>query len=69
MACFDEAPGYSKSRIVFDKPLAGFQLPQKKLADMATQITNGQLLALRLGRLKDEGTLTPRQVSWPSATT
>ena len=63
LACFDEALSYSKQRIVFDKPLASFQIPQKKLADMATQITLGQLIALRLGRLKDAGTLTPSQVS------
>jgi glutaryl-CoA dehydrogenase len=63
LACFDEALQYSKQRIVFDKPLAGMQLAQKKLADMATQITLGQLIALRLGRLKDEGKLTPQQVS------
>jgi len=62
-ACFDEALSYSKQRIVFDKPLAGFQIPQKKLADMATQITLGQMLALRLGRLKDEKKATPAQVS------
>lgn len=62
-ACFDEALSYSKARIVFDKPLAGFQIPQKKLADMATQITLGQMLALRLGRLKDERKATPAQVS------
>ena len=63
LACFDEALGYAKQRIVFEKPLAGFQIPQKKLADMATQITLGQLIALRLGRLKDAGNLTPSQVS------
>ncbi len=63
LACFDEALSYSKERIVFDKPLAGFQLAQKKLADMATDITLAQLLALRLGRLKDEGKVTPDQVS------
>jgi len=63
LACFDEALSYAKQRIVFDKPLAGFQIPQKKLADMATQITLGQLMALRLGRLKDAGTITPAQVS------
>ncbi len=63
LACFDEALEYTKARIVFDKPLAGFQLPQKKFADMATQITLGQLMALRIGRLKDEGNLTPSQVS------
>jgi glutaryl-CoA dehydrogenase len=63
LACFDEALQYSKERIVFDKPLAGFQIPQKKLADMATEITKAQLLALRLGRLKDAGKVTPHQVS------
>jgi len=63
LACFDEALQYSKQRIIFDKPLAGMQLAQKKLADMATEITLGQLIALRLGRLKDEGKLTPQQVS------
>jgi glutaryl-CoA dehydrogenase len=63
LACFDEALEYSKSRIVFDRPLAAFQIPQKKLADMATAITLGQLMALRLGRLKDEGSVTAAQVS------
>ena len=63
LACFDEALQYSKQRIVFDAPLAAHQLPQKKLADMATQITLGQLIALRVGRLKDAGKLTPSQVS------
>jgi glutaryl-CoA dehydrogenase len=62
-ACFDEALQYTKQRIVFDKPVAGYQIPQKKLADMATQITAGQLLALRVGRMKDAGTLTPAHVS------
>ncbi|MCC7012149.1 MAG: acyl-CoA dehydrogenase family protein [Planctomycetes bacterium] len=62
-ACFDEALQYTKSRIVFDKPVAAFQIPQKKLADMATNITLGQLLALRVGRLKDLGTCTPSHVS------
>lgn len=63
LSCFDEALRYSKQRIIFDKPLAGFQLAQKKLADMATDISLGQLMALRLGRLKDEGRSTPHQVS------
>lgn len=62
-ACFDEGLSYAKQRIVFDKPLAGFQLPQKKLADMATQITLGAMLALNAGRMKDQGKLTPAQVS------
>jgi glutaryl-CoA dehydrogenase len=63
LACFDEALQYTKQRIVFDKPVAAYQIPQKKFADMATQITCGQLMALRMGRLKDEGKLTPAQVS------
>ena len=63
LACFDEALQYCKQRIVFDKPVAAFQIPQKKFADMATQITMGQMMALRMGRLKDQGKLTPTQVS------
>ncbi len=62
-ACYDEGLSYSKERIVFDKPLAGFQLAQQKLADIATDITLAQLLVLRLGRLKDEGRFTAQQVS------
>jgi glutaryl-CoA dehydrogenase len=57
LACFDEALRYAKERIVFDKPLAGFQIPQKKLADVATDITLAQLMALRVGRMKDAGQL------------
>ncbi|QDU68616.1 acyl-CoA dehydrogenase family protein [Engelhardtia mirabilis] len=60
---FDEVLGYTKERIVFDKPLAGYQIPQAKLAEMATQITMGQMLALQLGRLKDEGKMTPAMVN------
>jgi glutaryl-CoA dehydrogenase len=63
MACFDEALRYAKSRIMFDKPIAAFQLQQARLADMLTEITKAQLLALQLGRLKDRGTMTPQQVS------
>ena len=63
MACFDEALRYAKERIVFDKPLAAFQIPQKKLADCATEITKGQLLALRLGRMKDAGIMEHQHVS------
>lgn len=55
MACFDEALSYSKERIQFDKPVAGFQLTQEKLVEMATEITKGQLLNYHLGRLKDLG--------------
>ncbi|MFT7668420.1 MAG: glutaryl-CoA dehydrogenase [Planctomycetota bacterium] len=63
MAVFDEALEYSKMREIFDKPLAGFQLAQAKLAQMATDITLAQLMSLRLGRMKDAGTMTPSQVS------
>jgi glutaryl-CoA dehydrogenase len=63
LACFDEGLSYAKQRVVFDKPLAGFQIPQQKLANIATQITLGQLMALHLGRLKDTGKLTPAMVS------
>lgn len=62
-ACFDEARRYSQEREIYDKPLAGFQLTQHKLAEMATEITKGQLLAWRLGRMKDDGTMRPVQVS------
>jgi glutaryl-CoA dehydrogenase len=54
MACYESALAYAKSRIQFGKPIAGFQLVQKKLADMLAGITKGQLLALQLGRLKDK---------------
>jgi glutaryl-CoA dehydrogenase len=63
MACFHEALEYSKDRVMFKKPIAGYQLTQKKLADMATELTLAQLLCLQLGRLKDEGKLKPAHVS------
>ncbi len=63
MACFDMAKQYSKARIVFGKPLAQFQTTQHKLAQMALEITKGQLLSYRLGRLKDEGKMNHTQVS------
>jgi glutaryl-CoA dehydrogenase len=53
MACFDEAKNYAKTRIQFDKPIGSFQLVQAKLANMYTEITKAQLLALHVGRLKD----------------
>lgn len=62
-ACFDEVLKYSKNRIQFDKPIASFQLVQNKLAWMATELTKGQLLALRVGRLKDEGKVKPAHIS------
>ena len=61
--CYQTALEYSLNRIQFDKPIAGFQLQQKKLAEMVTELTKGQLLALQLGRLKDKGTYSPAQVS------
>jgi len=61
--CLQEALDYSKNRIMFDKPLASFQLIQRKLALMATQITTGNLLARRLSELKAAGTLQPAQIS------
>jgi alkylation response protein AidB-like acyl-CoA dehydrogenase len=60
---FDEALRYSQQRIMFGKPVAGFQLTQRKFAWMATEITKSQLLNLHLGRLKEAGTITPQQVS------
>lgn len=61
--CYQTALEYALGRIQFDKPIAGFQLQQEKLANMVTELTKGQLLALQLGRLKDKGTYTPAQVS------
>ena len=63
MACYDEALHYAKSRVQFGKPIAGFQLVQAKLAEVVTEITKGQLLAWRLGRLKESGKVTHSQVS------
>jgi glutaryl-CoA dehydrogenase len=62
-ACFSEALKYAKERIVFDRPLASLQIPQQKLAFMATEITKAQLLVLQLGRLKDAGKLHHSMVS------
>ncbi len=62
-ACYEVALDYAKSRIQFDRPIASFQLVQQKLAIMATELVKAQLLALQLGRLKDEGLLHPVQVS------
>jgi glutaryl-CoA dehydrogenase len=63
MACYEEALGYSTSRVMFDKPIGGFQLQQQRLAIMLTEIVKAQLVSLHLGRLKDSGKLTPQQVS------
>jgi glutaryl-CoA dehydrogenase len=63
MACFEEAASYACNRVMFGKPIAAFQLQQARLAEMLTEIVKGQLLVLHLGRLKDDGKLTPQQVS------
>ena len=62
-ACFEAALEYSKERIVFGKPIAGTQLQQQKLAMMALEVNRGALLALHLGRMKDQGRLRPEHVS------
>ena len=61
--CLETAISYSIDREQFDKPIAGFQLTQKKLADMAVELGKGTLLALHLGRLKDQHLIRPEQVS------
>jgi glutaryl-CoA dehydrogenase len=63
MACYDEAVGYARTRVMFGRPIGGFQLQQARLAEMLTEITKAQLLCVQLGRLKDQGTMTPQQVS------
>ena len=63
MDCYDTALRYSKERIQFGKPIGGFQLQQKKLAEMITEITKGQLLVWRLGVLMNQGKATPAQIS------
>ena len=64
MACYEESLAYSTSRVMFDKPIGGFQLQQQRLAIMLTEIVKAQLVSLHLGRLKDLGTFTPQQVSF-----
>lgn len=61
--CYDTALRYSKERIQFGKPIAAFQLQQKKLAEMITEITKAQFLTLRLGQLRNEGRATTAQIS------
>ncbi len=63
MACYEEALSYAKNRVMFDRPIAGFQIQQQRLAEMLTEIVKAQLVSLHLGRLKDAGTFTPQQVS------
>ncbi|MGB5237839.1 MAG: acyl-CoA dehydrogenase family protein [Flavobacteriaceae bacterium] len=63
MDCYDTALRYAKERVQFGKPIAAFQLQQKKLAEMVTEITKAQLLAFRLGQLKNEGRASTAQIS------
>jgi glutaryl-CoA dehydrogenase len=62
--CYETALEYAKTRVQFDRPIAGFQLTQEKLANMLIELSKGALLALHLGRMKDEGRLHPSQVSF-----
>ena len=62
-ACYQCALDYARTRTQFDRPIAGFQLTQEKLAWMVTELTKGQLLALQVARRKDAGTVTPAQIS------
>jgi glutaryl-CoA dehydrogenase len=62
-ACFETALEYSKTRVQWGRPIGGLQLTQRKLADMALELNKGTLLALHLGRMKDEGRLSPSHVS------
>jgi glutaryl-CoA dehydrogenase len=63
IACYEEALSYAGNRVMFGKPIGGFQIQQERLANMVTEIVKAQLLSLHLGRLKDEGKVTPQQVS------
>ena len=63
MDCYDSALRYAQERIQFGKPIAAFQLTQKKLSEMITEITKAQLLTYRLGQLKNEGRATTQQIS------
>src|SRR5436190_3269900 len=63
MACYDEALSYAKDRVQFSRPIAGYQLVQRKLVDMVQEITKAQLMCWRLGRLKESNKLTPAQIS------
>ncbi|MBX7232206.1 MAG: acyl-CoA dehydrogenase family protein [Bdellovibrionales bacterium] len=63
MACYHTALQYAKERVIFDKPLAHYQLAQAKLVKMVQEITKGKLLAIQLGRLKEAGKIEPRHIS------
>jgi glutaryl-CoA dehydrogenase len=63
-SCFETALEYATTRVQFGRPIGGFQLTQRKLVDMLVELNKGMLLALHLGRMKDEGRLEPEQVSF-----
>lgn len=63
IACFEEALKYAGQRVMFGKPIAGFQIQQARLAEMVSDLVKGQLLSLHLGRMKDKNIMTPQQVS------
>jgi glutaryl-CoA dehydrogenase len=63
ISCYKTALDYAKQRVQFSKPIAGYQLTQKKLVEMLTEITKAQLICLRLGRMKDDGSMDPIHVS------
>ena len=63
-ACYEAALEYAKTREQFDRPIAGFQLTQQKLVNMLVELTKGTLVALHIGRMKDQGTATPEHVSF-----
>jgi glutaryl-CoA dehydrogenase len=63
-ACFESALEYSKTRVQWGKPIGQFQLTQEKLTNMSVELAKGTLLALHLGRMKDDGTLSPEHVSY-----
>jgi glutaryl-CoA dehydrogenase len=62
-ACYEAALDYAKTRVQFGRPIASFQLTQRKLVEMLLEVSKGTLLALHLGRMKDEGRLAPQHVS------
>src|SRR5207237_4840416 len=62
-ACYEAALEYAKTRVQFGKPIASFQLTQRKLVEMLLEVNKGTLLALHLGRMKDEGRIAPQHVS------
>jgi glutaryl-CoA dehydrogenase len=63
VACYESAVDYARNRIMFSRPIGGYQLVQAKLVSMITEITKAQLLSYRLGKLKDSGKMRPEQVS------